>query len=205
MNEQLLESTTSGLVLKVEDLGRVRLKRDQVIKLEPLLRKDGQRNVLRKTVLQIQRTFWGRVEYSESGCWKWIGSIDGNGRGCMNVYSKLWIAPRLAFLFAYGSLCLSLKVCHSCDNPLCVNPSHLWQGTSQDNMDDMVAKRRGTHGAKNCKAKLSDEDVLAIMDRKPTGKEGFHVGLAKEFGVSYSTIARIRNGSLWTHLKQPNP
>lgn len=79
---------------------------------------------------------------TDSGCWEWIGTIYSNGYGKFEYQKSQWRAHRLAYYFSYGQIPSGLFVCHKCDNPICINPTHLFVGTHQDNMDDAVEKGR---------------------------------------------------------------
>lgn len=84
------------------------------------------------------------VEVQSNGCWLWRGSPEkrGYGRFYMNGNHNVR-AHRAAYVLFRGEIPAGMLVCHSCDNPGCVNPAHLWLGTGSDNMRDMVAKGRG--------------------------------------------------------------
>lgn len=107
-------------------------------------------------------------------------------------------AHRIAYEIAYGKPPDFLYVCHRCDNPKCINPSHLFLGTQDDNMKDMSVKRRSIFGEKNPKAKLTENAVKMIRQKL---KEGFsHKQLANEFGVTRTAISHILKGKIWRHV-----
>jgi hypothetical protein len=77
-----------------------------------------------------------------TGYWLWTGHCDENGYGLVNVAGKNYKAHRVAFYLAYGRWPTPCAL-HRCDNPACVNPAHLFEGTKRDNTNDMLAKGRG--------------------------------------------------------------
>lgn len=98
--------------------------------------------------------FWSKVQKTND-CWLWIGPTWGFGYGRFKIGHKYGQAHRYSFQLANpGRAIEDLWVLHHCDNPLCVNPAHLFLGTRQDNMDDMKAKGRGNNahrGITHCK------------------------------------------------------
>jgi hypothetical protein len=99
--------------------------------------------------LPIHERFLSRVSCQHpSGCWEWVGSVHPNGYGRMNIGSRSdgtkrnILAHRLAFELFKGEIQDGLFVCHVCDNPICVNPDHLFTGTQTDNMRDCMQKGR---------------------------------------------------------------
>lgn len=88
--------------------------------------------------------FWSKVskEPNEKGCWIWTGELGIKGYGIATVRGFRVAAHRLSYLIHNGSLDPDLMVCHNCDNPPCVNPEHLFQGTNSDNVRDCVNKKR---------------------------------------------------------------
>ena len=92
--------------------------------------------------------FWNRVKKGND-CWEWLGGKDRDGYGRYNLtvsyenLSKKWYgAHRLSYTLTKGNIPKGKVICHSCDNPGCVNPDHLWVGTQQDNVRDMDQKNR---------------------------------------------------------------
>src|SRR6516165_431903 len=84
---------------------------------------------------------------NETECWNWEGSIhQGIQRPVLRINSRLYIATRVAWRVYYNEDPGKFFVCHECDNPLCVNKSHLWLGTTSDNMKDMGLKGRRRGG-----------------------------------------------------------
>jgi hypothetical protein len=100
-------------------------------------------------------------------------------------------AHRAMYEFFVGPVVARLQVCHRCDNPLCVNPDHLFIGTASDNMLDMVRKGRHPH-VTNYRRKLSIEQVVAIRASNETA-----VSLSLQYGVDTASIQGIRKGRSW--------
>lgn len=94
-----------------------------------------------------------------------------------------------------------LQVLHACDTPLCVNPAHLFLGTSHQNKLDCVAKDRHARGERHGESKLTDEKVREIRSMYKRGVRGFGaMALAKRFGVSKPVIVGIISGTGWKHV-----
>ncbi|QBQ54929.1 HNH endonuclease signature motif containing protein [Nitrosococcus wardiae] len=133
----------------------------------------------------------------ETGCLMWIGAKNKNGYGCISVEGKTKTASRLAYELFIGPIPDGMIVCHRCDFPLCIEPNHLFLGTDTDNRRDCKKKGRanGARGERNVKAKLKEHDVIVI--RSSSARSGV---LANKYGVSRSTIKRIRSGKIWRHI-----
>ena len=104
--------------------------------------------------------FWSKVnKNTESGCWEWTAGRDGHGYGKFYLHGKDIGAHRASWEIHNGKIPEAegyhgMCVLHKCDNPLCINPSHLWLGTNLDNMRDRDKKGRAAHMRNNNKQHL---------------------------------------------------
>jgi hypothetical protein len=104
----------------------------------------------------IENRFWHNVDKkNHDECWFWKGGTYSNGYGRISYNNKQVGAHRISYLIHNGSLDENLLVLHKCNNRLCVNPNHLYQGTYHDNMMDMVRSGRGTQWSKEAQKKRS--------------------------------------------------
>jgi hypothetical protein len=142
--------------------------------------------------------FWSKIDKS-GPCWEWTGRLSRTGYGNFDVDQKPTYVHRISFELANGPITNGLHVLHQCDNRKCVNPSHLFLGTQQDNMKDMNAKGRhkfGRHlGTKNPSARLTEQQVLEIRSLK----ESRHA-LAAKYQVAVCTIDDIKSRKTWKHI-----
>lgn len=140
-------------------------------------------------------------------CWVWSKSKDPDGYGYAHFGGKGFSAHRLSYLHYHGNIKPKMHICHSCDNPSCINPTHLWQGTAAQNNQDKMAKGRAkapkppgfglgnNNGCKLTKAEIDQlkEDFKAV---KWGGKTKFYEQQASKLNVSPMTVANYCKGLL---------
>jgi hypothetical protein len=136
-------------------------------------------------------------------CIEWGGARNPAGYGRVAHKGKNALAHRVAYCAANGieiERIRGLMVLHSCDNPGCVNPSHLRLGTHRDNMKDKVKRGRcvPAKGSSNGRAKLTEKDIPIIRRLLAEGKPQREI--AKDFGVAQPQIKNIANGTRWRHV-----
>ena len=160
----------------------------------------------------IEHRFWGRVDIidDDDSCWERNGSPTPDNYRLFSWKGGPFAtsapgAHRVAFYLVNGFV--AENTCHTCDNPPCVRPSHLFAGTHAENMADRQAKGRtvgftNQAGEANHHAKLTNASVLEIRRALAAGVST-EQALADEFGVSRPTITLIRQGRIWSHVGGP--
>lgn len=139
-----------------------------------------------------------------SGCWLWTGTHTKTNYGTFMAYGKKIV---YAHRFSYETYKKKnpgiLQVCHHCDNPICVNPDHLFLGTQQDNNADRDRKKRfkvppPKYGIMNFNNKLSIQNVIDIRDMAKNGTT--QRKLAALFNISQPTVFNIVHKKIWCHI-----
>lgn len=146
----------------------------------------------------LEKRFLRSVQKTET-CWIWKGHKWGQGYGGIKLRQTRFRTHRLSWMLYRGDIPKNMCVCHSCDNPLCVNPKHLWLGTIEQNMKDCSDKNRNAKGEKSGASKLTLENVLEIRKiykERKSSKWGVE-RLAKKFGVFPQTITYAATGKSW--------
>lgn len=136
-----------------------------------------------------------------SGCWNWTASLAGKGYGQVKLpgQRKQIYAHRAAYIIHRGEIPDGKNVLHKCDNPKCVNPDHLWIGTSKENSQDMKSKDRHMRGERNNQSILTEKDVRAIkmlLDNRMLSQER----ISNMFNISLVEVSRIHRGLRWAHV-----
>lgn len=171
----------------------------------------------------VVKRFWTKVNKSD-GCWEWTAATWGKGYGALGIDKHSYSAHRISYQMARGPIPDGLWVLHTCDNPKCVRPDHLWLGTNQDNMTDCLRKGRTTRGkprghnpriagdehwsrkhperiprGENRNTTLIAEDVRTIRARYEGG--GVYMReLAMEYGITLSSVSSIIRRVTWGHV-----
>jgi HNH endonuclease len=150
--------------------------------------------------------FWPKVTKTSDGCWEWSGSRNEKGYGLVGIprvireilglRAHTVKTHRLAWILSRGQLVPNGKhVLHTCDNPPCCRPRHLFLGTQQINSQDMVGKHRGPDSPPVLTAKDVKEIRRLVANGEPRRL------IAAQFGVVTNTVGKIIRGETWKWLK----
>lgn len=162
--------------------------------------------------MTIEERFWNKVNKTNNvnDCWEWIGAKINKGYGRIKINKKGVLAHRFSYELYNKSIDSNLMICHKCDNPSCVNPNHLFQGTRSDNMKDAFKKGRlnipdppeGVRFEKGnipLNKTISNELMLEIkkaIDNK--GKQTIK-SICKKFNVNYQSVRDMRRKNKITY------
>lgn len=153
----------------------------------------------------FEERFWAKVKkLSDMDCWEWTACKNKKGYGALVRDGKGRIASRESWMLANGPIPKGLCVLHRCDNPPCVNPSHLFLGTAKDNALDALQKGRLVvpKGEQHWKCRLSIKQVIKIRNEFAGTATSFSA-LARRLRLNPSIVARVVRGESWKHV--PNP
>jgi hypothetical protein len=153
-------------------------------------------------ILTSVARFWKKVDKSDGeGCWLWTGGKSTLGSGRIWMNGQMHVASRIVWELTHGPIPKGLLVCHTCDNPSCVNPEHLFLGTQNDNMRDASSKGRmrgpSLKGENNPAHKLTNDQARAIKRLRGWYSSNL---LAAAFGVARAQILSIWSGKTWRFI-----
>lgn len=134
-----------------------------------------------------------------SGCWIWLSTLQNTGYHYGRFFdrntNRSLLAHRCAWQAYFGEIPRGMDVLHSCDEPMCVNPSHLFLGNHRDNMLDAMRKGRNVKGGRVNTCKLTQANVLFIRASHESNE-----ALALMLGVTESTVRFARTKRTWKWL-----
>ncbi len=143
--------------------------------------------------------FWEKIDRrGPDNCWEWQAARHQRGYGLFKLNGLMYRAHRVAFAVTNGDT--NLLVCHTCDNPPCCNPNHLYAGTAYDNHCDCLNRGRDAdrRGEKSGNVKLTESDVCEIRRLYTDG--WLQCKIAEEYGISRQHVSRICRGKRWKHI-----
>lgn len=153
----------------------------------------------------LEHRFWAKVEIvdDDTSCWEWSAARgpapDNYWR--FQMEGRNVNAHRVALFLQTGAM--PVVACHTCDNPPCVRPSHLYDGDTLTNSADRVARGRA-RGKAEQRGEANDYAILTdalVLDARRRARAGERVtALAAEYGVKHPTLSYAVLGRTWTHL-----
>lgn len=157
--------------------------------------------VYNKKIKTAEERFWNSINKTKE-CWLWIGARAKNGYGRLYIHPDKQVSAHVfSYILHKGKIDSGLCVCHTCDVKSCVNPDHLWLGTSSDNIADKVKKGRQTMGETQWFSKLKKNQVWEIRKMYLTGQYT-HRELGKLFSISENNIGDIVRNKTWKILNK---
>ncbi len=162
--------------------------------------KRGQKQDDAGNIVSQEDIFFSYVDKTKD-CFEWTGKKSPKGYGKIYFNGTSMRAHRVSYEIHYGSFNKDMNVLHHCDNPSCVNPSHLYLGNNQDNVDDKVRRNRQPNGEKNGMSKLTKDIVLQCRKMKQQGLSVSEIMQKLNLHhLDISTVCYAINGTTWKHI-----
>jgi len=133
-------------------------------------------------------------------CWLFTGSVDRDGYPKFSINCKCRTATRIMYECYNGPIGKGLCICHTCDNPTCINPNHLFAATHAQNMEDRKQKGREAKGSQVGSSKLTKEDIKSILQGIYDDKFTTNIQISQFYNMDPSTILHILKGHIWKHV-----
>ena len=151
-------------------------------------------------IISIDLMFSYINKNAENSCWEWTRCLSNKGYAVFNVKNKMILVHRFMYEKFKNKISNKMSVCHSCDNPKCVNPEHLFLGTHKENIIDCIKKGRDkkARGERQRKCSISEKTAIEIKTKFKEGKtikEIYHL-----FDCSYQTVWNICKNRSWKYL-----
>jgi len=150
----------------------------------------------------VKERFEQRYEIDdETGCWEWTGTMMGGGYGQMSVNNRNEGAHRISYRLHNGEIPEGAFICHTCHNPPCVNPDHLYAGDAASNAQDAIENGDWPEirGSDTGNSELTEDDVREMRGRYADGEVTYE-DLKREYDVSLGTVSRAIRGIDWEHV-----
>lgn len=165
-------------------------------------------------VCKIEHNVFGTIECCDkckilnrhkkvNGCWEWQGKLNNDGYGSfqktINGIKTELRAHRRSYEIFRGEIPEGMQVCHSCDNPSCCNPEHLWIGTPKENTQDCIKKGR-LNSQKRAKSagKIKEDEVREIRELYKQGVSRKEI--QEKFKISQSQVSGILTFKFWKYV-----
>lgn len=179
---------------------------------QTVITRTGKSGLCRSCVATISHTisdpvkhFWSKVAIkSVDECWTWQRGRTPTGYGQFRVDKTPISAHRFAWSLVHGTIPKGMFICHTCDNPPCCNPSHLFLGTPKDNVIDMTNKGRrgygasGLRGERHGNAILTESNIKEMRTLRESGSSLME--LALRYNIARSTVSDICLRKAWKHV-----
>jgi len=140
------------------------------------------------------------IDQIDNDCWEFKAFHDKDG------YAKFWYnssqigAHRFSYIIHNNFNFNIIEICHKCDNPGCVNPKHLWNGTNLDNMIDRNLKERHTKGSESHLSYLTDDQIFTILNNIMNGVYISIYQICVDFKICQDTVYKLLYGETWKHI-----
>jgi len=130
----------------------------------------------------------------KTGCWLWQRATN-KGYGLIRVDGVMQRVHRVSFALYCRSISPDEVVRHTCDNPTCMNPTHLIGGTQTQNIADRDQRKRQARGSRHGQSKLKSQEVVAIIAAHAEGES--YSALGRRYSVHHTVIRDVVLGNSW--------